>query len=79
MSRKTHPVLKWSIFLFLQKSAPSRIINVTSTIHKTGKINTEDLNSDKKYDGSKAYSQSKLANVLFTQELARRLDGNDSS
>lgn len=40
-----------------------------------GKINTEDLNSDKKYDAYGAYCQSKLANILFTRELAKKLEG----
>jgi len=43
--------------------------------HTRGEINTGDLNSDKSYDEGKAYSQSKLANVLFTRELAKRLEG----
>ncbi|CAH1163561.1 unnamed protein product [Phaedon cochleariae] len=59
----------------LKNSAPSRIINVASVAHKRGKINKEDLNSDKRYDGSEAYAQSKLANILFTKELAERLEG----
>jgi len=60
---------------FLQASAPSRIINVSSVAHRRGQINKEDLNSDKQYDKAAAYNQSKLANVLFTRELARRLQG----
>lgn len=40
-----------------------------------GKINVDDLNSEKSYDEGKAYSQSKLANVMFTRELAKRLAG----
>ncbi|KAJ8962518.1 hypothetical protein NQ318_000909 [Aromia moschata] len=59
----------------LKKSAPSRIINVSSLAHRRGHINKEDLNSDKKYDGWGAYAQSKLANILFTKELAKRLEG----
>ncbi|KAG8228465.1 hypothetical protein J437_LFUL009330, partial [Ladona fulva] len=59
----------------LKVSAPSRIINVSSVAHKRGKINKDDLNSEKKYDEADAYNQSKLANVLFTQELAKRLEG----
>lgn len=58
-----------------QKSAPSRIINVSSSAHHRGQINTTDLNSEKKYDDGDAYSQSKLANVLFTRNLANRLTG----
>ncbi|GFG29183.1 hypothetical protein Cfor_05003 [Coptotermes formosanus] len=56
-------------------SAPSRIINVSSVAHWKGQINKEDLNSDKHYDKAAAYNQSKLANLLFTRELARRLQG----
>lgn len=58
---------------YLKSSAPSRIVNVTSVSHKRGKINKDDLNSDKKYDPTAAYEQSKLANVLFNYELAERL------
>nr|CAD7414068.1 unnamed protein product [Timema poppensis] len=59
----------------LQASAPSRIINVSSVAHMRGKINTKDLNSENDYDPGEAYNQSKLANILFTRELARRLQG----
>ncbi|KAH8314469.1 hypothetical protein KR059_009174 [Drosophila kikkawai] len=59
----------------LKESAPSRIVNVSSLAHTRGEINTGDLNSDKGYDEGKAYSQSKLANVLFTRELSNRLQG----
>ena len=59
----------------LKQSAPSRIVNVSSVAHTRGTINFKDLNSDKNYDPSEAYNQSKLANVLFTLELARRLQG----
>lgn len=59
----------------LKKSAPSRIIVISSLAHTRGDINLTDLNSDSSYDGGKAYSQSKLANVLFTRELAKRLEG----
>lgn len=58
---------------YLKNSAPSRIINVSSVAHKRGKINKEDLNSDKNYDASDAYAQSKLANILFNNELANQL------
>lgn len=58
-----------------QKSAPSRIINVSSLAHTRGVIDFDDLNSEKHYDPGAAYSQSKLANVLFTRELAKRLEG----
>ena len=51
----------------------SRIVNVSSGAHKTGKIHFDDINLNKRFNVVKAYSQSKLANVLFTRELARRV------
>ncbi|VEN53319.1 unnamed protein product [Callosobruchus maculatus] len=59
----------------LKASAPSRIINVSSTAHRRGKINKNDLNSDQNYNAFDAYAQSKLANILFTKELAKKLEG----
>ncbi len=59
----------------LERSAPARIINVSSGAQGTGKINFDDLQGAKRYRGWRAYSQAKLANVLFTYELARRLQG----
>uniref|UniRef100_H2ZXJ7 Si:ch211-107o10.3 n=1 Tax=Latimeria chalumnae TaxID=7897 RepID=H2ZXJ7_LATCH len=59
----------------LKKSAPSRIVNVSSLAHEKGKIYFDDLNLNKKYDPYENYRQSKLANVIFTRELARRLEG----
>lgn len=60
----------------LKASAPSRIVNVSSKAHIGGHMNFDDLNGKKQYVGRKAYGQSKLANVLFTYELARRLEGS---
>ncbi len=58
-------------------SAPSRIVNVSSTGHGYGTaIHFDDLQCEQRYGAMRAYSQSKLANVLFTYELARRLDGS---
>lgn len=54
-----------------------RIVNVASGAHKTGKIHFEDINLTRGFNVIKAYSQSKLANVLFTRELARRLKDSD--
>ncbi|CAL8306792.1 unnamed protein product [Boreogadus saida] len=60
----------------LQDSAPSRVINVSSLAHVVGQMDFEDLNWDRKrFDTKRAYCQSKLANVLFTRELAARLQG----
>lgn len=59
----------------MQSSAPSRIVVVSSLAHTRGQINTTDLNSQLKYDEGEAYNQSKLANIMFTRELAKRLNG----
>lgn len=56
----------------LSASSPARVINVSSVAHHSARINFEDLNSMKNYNGIRAYGQSKLANVLFTYELDRR-------
>lgn len=58
----------------LKASAPSRIINVSSGVHASGKIEFDNLQGERSY-GSGAYGNSKLANVLFTTELAHRLEG----
>lgn len=57
----------------LQKTPGARIINVSSNAHFGGIINFADINSEKRYFGWKVYCRSKLANVLFTYELAARL------
>jgi retinol dehydrogenase-14 len=57
----------------LKQSAPARVVTVASNAHTTGRIDFNDLQGEQSYSGSRAYSQSKLANVLFTYELARRL------
>jgi NAD(P)-dependent dehydrogenase (short-subunit alcohol dehydrogenase family) len=60
----------------LEKSAPSRVVVLSSALHYRGKMVWDDLQFEKrKYDGTTAYNQSKLANVLFTKALARRLAG----
>ena len=60
----------------LKISAPSRIINVSSNAHESAKIDFENLQGEKSYGGLKNYGQSKLANLLFTYELSRRLEGS---
>ncbi|KAL4646743.1 retinol dehydrogenase 12-like isoform X1 [Arapaima gigas] len=64
----------------LKSSAPSRVINVSSIAHKGGKIHFDDLCFDKTpYNSLVSYRQSKLANVLFSKELARRTKGTGVS
>ncbi|XP_067879773.1 retinol dehydrogenase 14a [Heterodontus francisci] len=58
----------------LKRSAPSRIVVVSSKLYKYGEINFDDLNSEKSYNKSFAYGRSKLANILFTHELAKKLE-----
>lgn len=58
----------------IQASAPARIINVSSGAHTSGKIEFDNLQGERDYS-SRAYGNSKLATILFTMELARRLEG----
>ncbi len=60
----------------LRASAPARVVTVSSGAQSMGRIDFDDLMGEDRYDGQQAYNQSKLANVLFTYELARRLDGS---
>lgn len=57
----------------LRESAPARVVTVSSGAHHTGRIDFDDLQGERHFRGQRAYNQSKLANVLFTRELARRL------
>jgi NAD(P)-dependent dehydrogenase (short-subunit alcohol dehydrogenase family) len=59
----------------LGESGAARVVTVSSNAHTAGRIDFEDLQGDRSYSGGRAYSQSKLANILFTYELARRLQG----
>src|SRR5215210_7351035 len=59
----------------LKQSAPARVVTVSSNAHAQGRIEFNDLQGELSYSGSRAYNQSKLANVLFSYELARRLHG----
>jgi retinol dehydrogenase-12 len=61
----------------LVKSAPARIVNVSSNAHKGVAVDFDDLNSERGYSGFRVYKISKLENVLFTYELARRLEGKN--
>ncbi len=58
----------------LEQRPGARVVSVSSTAHKFGSMNFDDLMSDQKYGSWRAYGQSKLANLLFALELARRVD-----
>jgi len=60
----------------LRSSGSGRVVNVASEDHRSGRIDFDDLMGERQYDRRKAYAQSKLANLLFTYELARRLGGS---
>ena len=66
----THELLE-----LLVASAPARVVTVSSGAQAMGRIDLDDLQGGRGYNGQRAYNQSKLANVLFTYELARRLEG----
>lgn len=59
----------------LKESASARVVTVSSNMHAVGKMDFDDLQGERSYSGGRAYNQSKLANLLFTYELARRLEG----
>ena len=68
------PFLLTSLLLGrLKHSAPARVVTVSSNMQAIGRIDFDDLQGERSYSGARAYNQSKLANVLFTYELARRL------
>src|SRR6187200_1296635 len=70
------PFLLTSLLLErLKTSAPARVVTVSSGAQSMGKIDFDDLMGERQYSGQRAYNQSKLANVMFTYELARRLAG----
>lgn len=68
-------ILTDELLPLLKKSAPARIINVASDAHKGATLDFDDLECRRRYSGWRAYQRSKLANILFTYELARRLEG----
>ena len=59
----------------LKASAPARVITVSSAAHRNFALDFDDLQGERRYSGFGAYSRSKLANILFTRELSRRLEG----
>jgi retinol dehydrogenase-14 len=70
------PFLLTNLLLdLLKRSAPSRIITVASDAERFGKMDLDDLQSEKRYGAFRVYGKTKLANVMFTYELAERLEG----
>lgn len=72
-----HFYLSRMLLPLLKESSPSRIINLTSDIHKYFKIKMKDIMMEKRYSSQQAYSNSKSAMILFTYKLARELEGLD--
>ncbi len=74
------PFLLSNLLLDIMKaSIPARIINISSNVERTGTIHFDDLQAEKGYSGLRAYTQAKLATMLFTYELARELVGTGVS
>lgn len=71
-----HFLLTMLLLDTIKKSAPARIVNVSSEAHMVGTIKKDDFMSERSYNRIGAYGQSKLANILFTRELAKRLEGS---
>jgi NAD(P)-dependent dehydrogenase (short-subunit alcohol dehydrogenase family) len=69
----SHFLLTGILLPLMLNTGKARIINVSSQAHKMGKIWLDDLMLEKEYSGIKSYGQAKLANILFTYELARRI------
>ena len=69
-------LLTLELLPLLRASAPARIVNVASAVHARGRIDFDDLGGARRYDGVRSYCQSKLANLLFTYALARRIAGS---
>lgn len=72
------PVLLTRLLLpLLRRNAPARVVNVSSMVHSSGRLDFDDLQMTRRFDGFRAYSASKLANLLFNRELARRVPAEE--
>jgi NAD(P)-dependent dehydrogenase (short-subunit alcohol dehydrogenase family) len=70
------PFLLTNLLLdLLERSAPARVVTVSSEAHRPVRLNWDDLQGERRYLGLRAYGTAKLANLLFTRELARRMAG----
>lgn len=76
LNHLAYVLLTTEVLDLLKANAPSRIVNVASDMHRQGVIRFDDLHGEQRYGCLSAYQQSKLANVLFTRALARRLGGS---
>jgi NAD(P)-dependent dehydrogenase (short-subunit alcohol dehydrogenase family) len=74
-----HFALTGRLFDLLLATPLSRVVTVSSLGHRMGRIRFDDLQSERRYGRAAAYGQSKLANLLFTYELQRRLTGTDTT
>jgi NAD(P)-dependent dehydrogenase (short-subunit alcohol dehydrogenase family) len=68
-------LLTFLLIELLKKSAPSRIINVSSSSHQRGHLDMDNIQGERRFEGYDSYSISKLGNLLFTYELADKLSG----
>jgi NAD(P)-dependent dehydrogenase (short-subunit alcohol dehydrogenase family) len=73
-----HYALTGQLLDLIMRTGGARIVTVSSMAHRFGRINFDDLNARDNYRANAAYGQSKLANLLFTYELQRRLEAADS-
>ena len=72
------PFLLTNLLLgILKESAPARVVTVSSQVHSKSPLDLDDLRSNREYTASQVYRKTKLANILFTYELARRLEGTN--
>ncbi len=69
-------LLTWRLLPRLLASAPARVVTVASTAHRQARLDLDDLQSERSYRTFQVYARAKLANILFTRELARRLEGS---
>ena len=76
LNHMSYFVLTTSLLGMLHATGNARVVNVASDLHRKGKLCLDDLQLEQGYSALRAYNQSKLANVLFTAELARRLVGS---
>jgi NAD(P)-dependent dehydrogenase (short-subunit alcohol dehydrogenase family) len=74
-----HFALTGRLLNLLQSTPGARVVSVASAAHRYGSMDFDNLNSEKGYEKARAYAQSKLANLLFTFELQRRLEAAGST